>query len=84
MQARISRKPGSEITGVPASEISTTFAPRSISLGELAGALDLVALVVRDQARARDLESLEQPPGAPRVLAGDQVGLGERPAGARD
>ena len=30
MQARISRKPGSEIAGVPASEINATRAPRSI------------------------------------------------------
>ena len=31
----------------------------------------------------RDLEPLVEPPGATRVLAGDEVGLLERPAGAR-
>ena len=65
---------------MPASEISTTLAPRSICGGELAGPLGLVLLVVGDQARARDLEPLVEPPGAAGVLAGDEVGLGERPA----
>ena len=81
MQARISRKPGSEIAGVPASEISATRAPRSICGDQLAGALDLVLLVVGDEPGPGELEPLVQAPGAPRVLAGDEVGLLERPAG---
>ena len=50
---------------------------------ELAGALDLVLLVVGDEARAAKLEPLVEAPGAAGVLAGDQVGLLERPQRAR-
>ena len=41
-------------------------------LGELAGAVGLVLLVVGDQPRRRDLEQLEQAPGPAGVLAGDR------------
>ena len=50
-------------------------------LDDLRRALGLVALVVGDQARARQLEPLVEQPGAAGVLAGDQVGVGRGPAG---
>ncbi len=82
MQARISRYPGSEIAGVPASLISTTLAPRSICWASWHGPLGLVSLVVGDEPRSGDLQPLVQAAGATGVLAGDQVGLGKRPLGA--
>ena len=46
---------------------------------ELAGALGLVLLVVGDEPRAAQIEPLVQAARAAGVLAGDQVGLLERP-----
>src|SRR6476661_6511282 len=46
-------------------------------LRELHGALGLVALVVGDEARAQDVQALEQQACASGVLAGDEVGLAE-------
>jgi hypothetical protein len=65
------------MTGVPASLISVTLAPALYLLRELHGALGLVALVVGDEARAQDVQALEQQACASGVLAGDEVGLAE-------
>ncbi len=68
---------------MPASEISDDPRPALDLRDELARALALVGVVVGDQSRPRDAEPLVEQPGAPRVLAGDEVGLGQRPSGAR-
>ena len=83
MQALISRKPGSEIAGRAGVGDQRHVVPALDPLGQLAGALRLVPLVVGDQSQRLDLEPLQQQTGAAGVLAGDHVGLVQRPPHAR-
>ena len=72
-----STNPGSETSGVPASETSATTVPSRILRHQLPGALALVVLVVADQLTA-DAVAVEQHARAPGVLAGHDVGLAQR------
>ena len=65
--ARTSRSPGSEMPGMPASEISATSSPAREPLDQLRGARRLVALEVARRRRA-DAEAREQLLRRARVL----------------
>ena len=75
--ARTSLKPGSEISGVPASDTSATASPAASRCQELRPRRRGVVLVIGRQRR-RDAVMVEQLAGDARVLAGDQVGGGQR------
>ena len=77
MHACTRMKPGSETSGMPASETSATTAPLLHPPDELGGALALVVLVVGDE-RAGDAVAVEQRARVPRVLARDHVGGAQR------
>ena len=71
--ARTSLKPGSETSGVPASDTSATAAPVGEPRQQLRPRLGGVVLVI-GRERRRDAVVVEELAGDARVLAGDQVG----------
>ena len=62
---------------MPASDTSATASPAAHPLDELARPRRLVVLVIRDERRLH-AEAVEQHARAPRVLAGDDVGVAQR------
>ena len=75
--ARTSLKPGSDTSGVPASETRATASPCGEPRQELGPRRCGVVLVVGGQRR-RNAVVVEQPARDAGVLAGDDVGRGER------
>ena len=77
MHARTSAKPGSEISGMPASETSATVSPARIrATSSRARARSLCSCKLT--SRAPDAVAIEQHARVARVLAGDHVGLAQR------
>ncbi len=74
MHSRISRAPGSESPGVPASVISAIFSPDSESFDQLGGAHRFIVLVITDQ-RFVDLVMLQQNSRVSRVLGRDKIDI---------
>ena len=75
--SRTSLKPGSEISGVPASDTSAIAAPSRQPLQQLRpGGLRVVLVIGRQ--RRRNQKPVEQLARNSGVLAGDQVAAGER------
>ena len=66
------------MAGVPASEISATFAPRSIALTSWRARSTRSASWLETNCGRGDVEQLEEAARAAGVLAGDDVGLGQR------
>lgn len=74
-------KPGSEISGVPASEISATSSP--LQPGDEAPALLALVVLVAGRQWRLDAEVLEQPDRMAGILRSHQGHLPQHPQGAR-
>jgi len=76
-QARTSTKPGSETSGMPASDTSATVSPRCIRRTSSVERSASLVLVVADELGA-DAIALQQHPGPAGVSQRHQVGLAQR------
>ena len=81
--ARTSRSPGSEMPGMPASVTTATRSPAASRSSTPPMARCLGVVVDHDERASVHPGVLQQPPGAPGVLAADGVGVAERLDGAR-
>jgi hypothetical protein len=68
-------KPGSEISGVPASDTSATASPAS-SRASSFGRAAAIVVVIGDERRPQAV-AVEQPVGNAGILAGHHVGAGQ-------